>query len=120
MIGSSGPTLSTLADDESIVGSERVIEQLSTVIHQDLILEGKSEQTLELWREALLVDSRNLIGSNGETNHWKTVVNLSSRSVPFLPDHAVDLESTYCRWISTSQSQMRLTGARTRGWDNKT
>lgn len=120
MIETSEPKWDTLADDESIVGSERVIEQLSDVIHPNLVFERRSDQILELCREALLVNNRNLIGSNEETNHWKAVVNLSLRSVKFLSDHTIDLDTTYCRWISTSQSQIRLTGARTRGWDNKT
>lgn len=95
-----------------------VVTELYDVIRQDISFKEKVQQTLDIGSDYLHVDKGYLTRIDGETDHWEALISTDSPEIQFPPNRELDLETTYCRRVLDSSSQVALHDAPAQGWDN--
>lgn len=114
--GSFSPGTEKMTLSEASVESiPLVVTELYAVMRQDISFKDKVQQTLEIGSEYLNVDKGHLTRIDRKTDHWETLISTDSPEMQFPPQRELDSNTTNCRRVLYSSSQIALSDAPEQG-----
>jgi len=116
MNGPSSPDQGGPPDDDSVRAIEGILNDLYERMRQDIPFENKARQALKVGRDYLDADNGHLTRIDQETDHWEAVVSTDPPDGDFPPGLELDLQTTYCRRVLETNSQVAVNDAPNQGF----